>query len=107
MCFCNSKVDHARLRVNNDTEKLTNIIIEEGKIVQYNIGLSFTRDYSPLLLLLLLTFFLSLCLSLSFSLSSELCTTKKRQYTIIMRKKNTKKKQNNCTIRTHVRTSNG
>lgn len=40
-----SKVDHARLRDNNDTEKLTNIIIEEGKIVQYNIRLSFSLDF--------------------------------------------------------------
>ncbi len=43
--FPGCKVDHARLRDNNDTEKLTNIIIEEGKIVQYNVRLSFSLEF--------------------------------------------------------------
>lgn len=60
-----SRVNHARLRDNNDTEKLlTNIIIEEGKIVQYKIRLSFSLSRSLLILLLLLTFSLSLFFSL-------------------------------------------
>lgn len=37
--------NHAQLRDNNDTEKLTNIIIEEGKIVQFNVRLSFSLDF--------------------------------------------------------------
>jgi hypothetical protein len=73
-----SKVDHARLHDISDTEKLTNMIIEEGKIVQYSIRLSFSLDFYWLFVFFfffLLFFFLSL--SPPFSLSSELCTTKK------------------------------
>ena len=113
-----SRVNHARLRENNDTEKLlTNIIIEEGKIVQYKIRLSFSLSQSLLILLLLLTFSLSLSRFLFFSpslLSKSLvcvCAYRKKttMHTTIMREKNTMmmKKKNNCTICFYVYTSNG
>jgi len=78
--FSDSKIDHARLRDNNSTEKLTNIIIEEGKIVQYNLCLSFSLDFCWLFFFLLFfSFSLSLSFSIAFSfpLSSKLYTTKK------------------------------
>ncbi len=34
ICYSESKISHARLRDNNNTEKLSNIIIEEDKNVQ-------------------------------------------------------------------------
>lgn len=109
-----SRVNHARLRDNNDTEKLlTNIIIEEGKIVQYKIRLSFSLSRSLLILLLLLTFSLSLFFSLLlFCLRGWcvcVCRKKTTMHTTIMREKNTMmmKKKNNCTICFYVYTSNG
>lgn len=67
--FSLSRINHAQLRDKNDTEKLlTNIIIEEGKIVQYKIRLSFFFSLS-LVLDFYWFFFLRFFLFLSFSLS--------------------------------------